>query len=270
MCVFLCRGQMAWGLSGCTSRGRYSVGRQSFRRSKLLWKRSAVHLTVLTVSQLYEAQRHIFVHFARFDTREHWVRKLPDVNLVAWLREQSVLPPCRSVNCGSGWVLPGCGTQSWQRLTRRFNPTSPTLTSVKTRRPAPISRPSNTRLSETNSTCEYLRRQQDTWAVISELIIQLIKKSPKLLLFHLLLCFLITKSPWNLFAKHWQLFFQIHSLNLSVSHWLDLNVELFYSFFELTSLLFFFTPCRYDINSTDTVFDNATRGRIVSPNTDVL
>lgn len=43
-CVFVCRGQTAWGSFGCTSRGQYSVGRRSCRRSKSLWKRSAVRL----------------------------------------------------------------------------------------------------------------------------------------------------------------------------------------------------------------------------------
>lgn len=200
VCVFLCREQMAWGLSGCTSRGRYSAGRQSFRRSKLLWKRSAVRqsLSHTLISQNYKAQRRILV--ARFETREYRAGKLTDVNLVAQLRQRSVLPSYRSVNCGSGWALPGCGTQSWPRSTRRFNPTSPTLTSLKTRRPARISRPSNTRSSETNSTCEYLRRQQDMWAVISELLIQPVKKSQKC--FYLTyFYFLITKSPCNLFDE---------------------------------------------------------------------
>lgn len=41
-CVcFACRGQTVSGSFGCTSHGRSSVGRRSFRRSKWLWKRSA-------------------------------------------------------------------------------------------------------------------------------------------------------------------------------------------------------------------------------------
>lgn len=44
LCVRACRGQTGSGSFGCTSHGRSSVGRRSFRRSKWLWKRSAVCL----------------------------------------------------------------------------------------------------------------------------------------------------------------------------------------------------------------------------------
>ena len=62
----------------------------------------------------------------------------------------------RSVNCGNGWALLEYGIPLPAKSARRFNQTSLSLTSKVTHRHKSTSKPSNTLLSETSSTCEYL------------------------------------------------------------------------------------------------------------------
>lgn len=61
----------------------------------------------------------------------------------------------RNVNCASGQASLGCGIPSSPKSTHHFTRMSLILTSRETRRHAPLSKPSNTLLSETSSTCEY-------------------------------------------------------------------------------------------------------------------
>lgn len=62
----------------------------------------------------------------------------------------------RSVNCGNGWALLEYGIPLPLKSTHRFNQTSLILTSTETHRQKSTSKPSNTLLSETSSTCKYL------------------------------------------------------------------------------------------------------------------
>ena len=71
-------------------------------------------------------------------------------------QNKSAFPWRRTASCGSGQASLACGIPSWPKSTRRSSQISPTLTPTKTLRPASISKPSNTLLSEISSICECL------------------------------------------------------------------------------------------------------------------